>query len=153
MWITAYAIAHPLWFGLLCNVLGGLIVAPIPYLTSQIRESRGEFTGNWMDEILDDDGHVIKRDEIVMKQRGREIRGTIHRVFPPDQEYRRYRFRGFVRGESIIAIFWSTQESVRSFGSWHVQHTGDFIYDGFYLSLSGRVIEKIPIRVSKRTAS
>jgi hypothetical protein len=147
--VTTFATNQPLWFGIICSVIAGLALMPLPYLTARFLERRGKFAGHWIDEIFDPNNEIVKRDEIEMNQRGQEISGTIRRIFPEDQNYRRYKFRGLIRGESILVVFWSIDENIRSFGSWNVHHTGDFIYEGYYLSYIGSDIEKIPIKLTK----
>lgn len=144
------AAANPVLLSVGSSLLGGGLLWAIQGATRSLRERSGEYSGTWIDQILDDDGRVVKSDEIKMKQRGKEIFGKIHRIVPENQNHRHYKFRGYVRGESILAIFWSTDESIRSFGSWHVKHVRDYVYEGFYLSLANdRGIEKIPIRLKR----
>jgi len=111
------------------------------------------YSGIWCNEILDENGTVQKTDRIVMKHRGHEIYGKIHRQTPEEQIYRKYHFRGHVRGNSILVIYWSDDPTIMSYGSSYVEQIEDFKYEGFYLSKSSmedtEKIEAKPLRMSK----
>jgi hypothetical protein len=140
-------------FGILSSIIGGFILLVFQGYFTHLISLTNPFSGVWHNEILDDKGNVIKRDVIIMKHRRNEIFGKIRREYPADQKHRRYHFRGHVRGESMLAIFWSDDLGVNSYGSWHVEHTRDFLYEGYYLSKSSvensKQIIAIPLRQFK----
>jgi hypothetical protein len=69
-----------------------------------------------------------------MRQWGDSIRGTIQRYQPEHQSHRRWKFVGRLRGDAIIAVYWS-KDTVSSSGCWYVVQKNDFKYTGSYLSL------------------
>ena len=95
---------------------------------------RNDFSGTWEDQIFDSNGVVEKKDKFLIVQNGIELSGTIERLFPADQNYRRWKFKGNIQDDSIIACFWPTNKTDASFGCLFVKKQSDGHFVGYYLS-------------------
>lgn len=65
---------------------------------------KSPYKGVWEDEIMNDEGVVVKHDSYKIKhnRRTNEITGTISRMYPTDQTRRRWKMIGTVDGGSYI---------------------------------------------------
>lgn len=141
---------NPILLGTITSILGGVLVLAVQYLWRWQEENKSQLTGEWENRILDGNGDAIKIDKMDVRQRGSYLNGAIRRIQPEESDYRKWLFKGYKRGESIIAIFWSEDETVKSYGAWHVRHVADGVYEGYYLSLSDSSdVEAIKLRFVK----
>jgi hypothetical protein len=130
-------------------VVGGIIILAIQMGWKKIQESRGGYTCIWENEILDEEGQIIKRDNVDLRQVGEEATGHIQRLFPDSQKHRNWNLSGRIKGRDFFAIFWSIDQSVHSYGCWYVHQVNDDTFKGYYLRLSENDHDKItPIEMS-----
>ena len=136
---------------IIASIVGGLLVLLIQYIFKEIKETRSDFTGNWENNILDEKQNVIKVDELRVQQNNDRLYGSIQRVEPSSQAYRKWFFEGRMIGNNFIAIFWPKDKTVISYGSWYVHQVGDSKFEGFYLKLNEKdgKIDKIPLELTK----
>jgi len=126
----------PISIGIISSIIGGIVVICVQKLVKSIKEKSNPYTGKWENHIYDNNGTVIKRDVIDVRQNGIEMNGTIKREFPPDQIHRRWEMTGRIVGKDFFAIFWSTDPTINSYGSWYVHYKNDFLFEGYYLKLN-----------------
>lgn len=138
--------------GALSSIAGALLVLAVQYAARRIQEHRSPFTGEWEDYIFDENGKVVKKDRISMRQRDDTVNGKIARIEPSSQNHRRWKFIGKIFGPNVFAIFWPVDKSIPSYGCWYVHQKDDFTFEGFYLKLDeGRdgKIHKVPIGLKR----
>ncbi len=135
---------------IICSVIGTVICtvsAKLYYDYQKYRKS--EYSGVWYDEILDDNGNVVKKDEYDIKhdQRTHTIKGTIKRYYPEGQNHRQWSMNGVIDDRFIIISFWRNGPQ-KSNGCIYAKLTEDFVYEGFYLEEHKEgTIDKTPIRL------
>src|ERR1700726_4778120 len=129
------------------SVAGAVLMLITQSIFWKLRESSGGYTGPWRQNIFDEQGNIVKRDQIDLRQRGELLYGTIKRVFPDEQAHRRWKCYGRIRGSDFFAIFWSMNVSVRSYGCWYVRQVSDNKFSGYYFRLSdqGAHVTGIPL--------
>ena len=133
---------------ILCSVIGATLVILVQILIRFISEKRGAFTGKWENHIYNENGEIIKRDSLNVKQRGDLIHGFIKRFQPEDQSHRKWKMIGRIRGKDFFAIFWSRDPSIISYGCWYVHQKSDFRFEGYYLKFHEKSKYRIkPIRL------
>ena len=121
--------------GIIIGIIS-IVIALAPLIYKRFKEVRSPYTGIWEDRIYDDNNNVIKRDIFYLKQNGNEIIGTAKRIFPKDQNHRRYEVYGKLLGRDFVAIFWATDQSILSYGCWFITQRNDTTFVGSYLRMS-----------------
>ncbi|MFH2066482.1 MAG: hypothetical protein ABIK15_14880 [Pseudomonadota bacterium] len=135
--------------GVTASIVGGLAVILIQKIIQTVREQNNPYTGKWENHIFDEDGNIIKRDILNVYQIGDELYGDIERVFPPNQIHRRWKMTGRLKGKDFFAIFWATDPTISSYGSWYVHQKDDFLFEGYYLKFDEKKKYGIkPIRLN-----
>lgn len=123
----------------LINLASGLVGAVLVFLVQKayqyLTEIRAPYTGIWYDSIYDEQGNVIKKDMLNIRQRGDILTGKITRISPIEQQHRKWLFSGRLRGNHFFAVFWSISHDVQSYGSWYLTQIDDDHFTGYYLSL------------------
>ena len=102
------------WSGVLASIIAAGICAAITKgFTSFLFYRNAPYSGKWLDEIRDEFGELVKQDEYFLKHNAKtgEISGTIHRILPEAQNYRRCHCTGVVDGDSMILIFWPIRKN------------------------------------------
>ena len=111
------------------------------------------FSGEWQDEIVNSQG-IKKVDVYTLKHNRRDgtITGTIHRILPIEQNYRRCHCLGVVDGNHLILTFWPIRENniSRVNGCMYLKHAKDNTFKGFYLAEHNDKIDMTPITLKKK---
>lgn len=123
-------------YAVITSIAGAIIWQAIIVLYRRVREFRGDYTGIWRTEILDDAGQVVKVDRLKVKQYNDVLSGSIERKIPENEAHRKWKFEGRLRGADFFAVFWSVDTSVMSYGCWYVHQQSDNVLNGYYLRLS-----------------
>ena len=137
---------------LISGFIGAFLILVIQFLYKRFSEINSPFTGDWEDIIYDENGIVIKQDQIRIRQKGDVVYGNIKRFKPENQKHRRWKFSGRIHGKNFIAIFWPKDKSIPSFGCWYVHQHDDFLFKGHYLKLDekkARKIKKVPVDIKR----
>jgi hypothetical protein len=123
------------------GIVGGIIGVFIGVLAQQafqyIRSRRGILTGSWSQIIDAQKGEPFKRDLVRCRHSGSELRGTIERIEPKDQSYKRWTFRGKNIGNLVFVTFW-TGDQVKnpgSYGTIQLNVINENDLRGFYVKL------------------
>lgn len=125
--------------GIIIGIVGiavTIIIGVTPFIYKRIKEKKAPYTGIWEDKIYDTNNNMVKKDYFYLKQKGNIITGTAKRVFPENQNYRRYEVYGRLSGKDFVAIFWATDRSVLSYGCWFITQVNDSTFKGHYLKMS-----------------
>ncbi|MBI1296076.1 hypothetical protein GC175_14075 [bacterium] len=122
--------------GFISSLIGGIAILVIQMLIQFIREQKGSYTGLWNNCIYDEQGKEVKKDIVMIRQRGSNIFGDIKRVIPAEQSHRQWKFRGVVRDRNMLVIFWPVDQIVSSYGVSYMHPINDFEFEGFYLGLA-----------------
>lgn len=137
--------------GILASIIAALIIDVIKEI---VIYKRAPFTGEWVDEICDQSGNVVKVDEYKLKQNKRNniIKGKIQRVLPNAQSYRKCYCIGVVDGEFMILIFWPIRENniSRVNGCMYLKHEFDNEFKGYYMTEHNEKIDMTPITLKKK---
>jgi hypothetical protein len=89
--------------------------------------------GQWTLAIFEHDGAPpSKVDSYTIRQLGRELRGSIQRVFGEGAGNRRYELAGYTDGGEIAYAFWPTSLRVHSRGCCNLKLVRDDEYEGLY---------------------
>jgi|ERR1700688_2503535 len=152
-YVDQFTQLHPIVFAIIAGLIGSVLAIPVYNRLSRLRIWRRDYDGVWLTEIFDTGGNVVKRDEMVLQQTGDDLEGLICRIFPEDQAHRRWHFRGHVRGEVMLGMFWATENIVTSYGCWYVTLTQarDYCFEGLYFRSDGSRIIPVRLRLTKQT--
>lgn len=135
------------------EIIIAIIMAILTWVVAQLTAFVGsKHTGKWVDEIYDSSGiNIIKRDEYTLRHNkfSNKIRGSITRIEPNDQRHRQWICTGVIDGDYLILTFWSYKKLLKSNGCIYARHTGDNIFDGYYLEDHNGVIDQTKIRLIK----
>ena len=137
--------------GIITGIISSTIIllAKIFY-TNVIYYTHSKYSGKWIDEIYDENGNIVKKDEYTLKhhKRNNTITGTIKRVYPVEQTHRVWKCSGVLSGEHLILSFWS-EDVIKSDGCIYAILKEDFTYDGYYLKAEDPDINLIKIKLIK----
>lgn len=139
------------FYAIITSIAGAVIWQGFLVLYRMSKEFRGDYTGTWVTEILDDTGQVVKVDRLKMKQYKDVLSGSIERKLPEAEHHRKWKFEGRLRGADFFAVFWSVDKSVMSYGCWYVHQQSDNVLNGYYLRLAqqGTSVTTIPLRLTR----
>lgn len=137
--------------GILASIVATLIINVIKEI---VLYKRAPFTGEWVDEICDSSGKVVKSDTYQLKQNKRDntIKGKIRRVLPSDQSYRKCHCIGVIDGDFMILIFWPIRENniSRVNGCMYLKHEADNVFKGYYMTEHNERMDMTPITLKKK---
>jgi hypothetical protein len=135
-------------FEILAAIAGGIVILIAQWAYRKYQEKTGGYSGLWEHRIFDAAGQVVKRDRMVLKQRGDRVYGSIERTYPPTHVHRRWRMEGRLRGRDFFATFWSLDPTIPSYGCWYLHQANDESFSGYYLRLTEENHKDIaPIRL------
>jgi hypothetical protein len=120
--------------GIVANAVSFLLGFGAQELITFFRYRKRALTGNW--EQIIEDGQTIKRDLVRCRHVGDKLSGTIERLEPADQNYKRWKFEAQQRGSMIFGTFWTTDlRNNESYGT--IQHylITNSRLEGFYVRL------------------
>lgn len=120
------------------GVTGGLLVLTLKTFIQWSFENWSRWTGDWYDCIYDDDGNLLKRDVLRLRNfpSTSSVSGSIRGEFPYEKRaHRKWKLKGRIIGNDFIAHFWSAQKGVHSYGAWllHQHGDADYMFRGKYL--------------------
>ena len=130
------------YINLAAGLVGALILAIVQWLYKYIRERKSPYTGAWRGSIYDDEGQLVKRDIVRMRQYGDNIKGRISRTYPAELRHRKWSLNGKLRGRQMLGVFWSATQDIPSHGCWYLTQIDDDHFTGYYLSLHRRLSEE-----------
>lgn len=145
----------PDWIG---DVLTGLVSSFVFLLVGRLisylyKAFWSDYSGKWNAEIhtVENDQQILKKDEWLIKHNKRKntVSGTIRRIIPEEQNYRKWHFQGIIQSNNLLLVYWSS-EGVISRGCVNCRLISDFVFDGFYLEMHNEAIEKTPIKLVKK---
>ena len=139
---------YELTIGIIGSMIGAVICALVWKIVKVVRESRYWLTGEWEQIIYEDEKKekIIKKDRVKAHHIGELVEGTIERVFPDDQNHRKWKFSGRERGKLFFGHFWSSLPRIPSYGTLQLRQMDDSRLEGFYVRLIGILDEKGEIR-------
>lgn len=128
-----------------------LIVALLPPIYKFWKKQNSPYTGIWEDEIYVNNvnNDVVKKDIFYLKQKGNKITGTAKRIYPEDQNERRYEIQGRLLGKDFVALFWATNQTALSYGCWFITQIDDITFEGHYLKFSKKGNKRTPMTRAK----
>lgn len=143
-------VIYDILIGLISSFVFLLIGKMIAYFLKFVGSA---YSGKWRAEIrtIENDSEIIKVDEWIIKHNKRKntLSGTIRRILPDEQSYRKWFFRGVIQSNSLLLVYWAS-DGVPSYGCVNCVLVNDFTFAGFYLEAHNGAIEKIPIRIEKQ---
>ncbi len=152
--------------GVMAGILATCIVGIVGFWGKKIFEiiriRKSEYTGKWEQLIYANEdelytGSVVKRDIYEIKHTkmlytGKlvmNIRGTIHRVAPVEQQHRKWDCIGYLDGD-ILTILYQSKEAQKSRGCIYLRLFKDFEFRGYYLEEHrDGTIDKTPLIIRK----
>ena len=137
--------------GIITGIISSVIILICKWLyTNYIYYTQSKYSGKWEDEIYNEEGEIIKRDEYILKhhKKNNTITGTIKRITPLTQKHRTWNCSGALSGEHLILSFWSN-DVIKSDGCIYAKLIDDFTYEGYYLKIQNSDIVKVRIRMKK----
>lgn len=139
---------YPIMAALTLAASGGAIIDITRHAIRSLREHTGDFSGKWKGSLYDETGsNIVKVDRYKIKQRGNVLLGKIVRISPLEQCHRKWSFIGRIVGNDFIAIFWSNDRGVFSYGCWLMQLKSDFMFSGYYLRPAFEKLPIVPIKI------
>ena len=137
-------------WGLVVNLIGFLFGFVAKELITYLRYRKRALTGNW--EQIIEDGQSVKRDLVRCRHIGDKLKGTIERLEPEDQNYKRWKFEARKRSSMIFGSFWATDlRNNESYGT--IQHylINNSNLEGFYVKLEVTAQESKLVSTLKET--
>lgn len=138
------------------GVISSAIFAFICYILRYFfTYKKSEFSGKWKCEIFDENDNLVKADEYNIKHNKKTnvMSGKGTRCFPLDQNHRKWSCHGMINGEHIIVVFWSNNPMIKSDGSVYAVHKGDYVYEGWYLTVinsdNSEIVKKSKLILTK----
>jgi hypothetical protein len=125
----------------LWGIGGGIIGVVVGMLTQEVflyfRSRRGILTGTWSQIIDAQKGELFKRDLVKCLHFGSDIKGTIKRIEPECQNYKRWKFRGKRIGNLVFVTFWTDDQinNPLSYGTIQLNVIDENDLRGFYARL------------------
>jgi hypothetical protein len=121
-------------WGIVANIISFLIGFGTKELITFLKYRKRALTGEW--EQIIEDGQTIRRDLVHCRHIGDRLEGTIERLEPADQNYKRWKFEAQKRHSMIFGTFWATDlTNNESYGT--IQHylITNSKLEGFYVKL------------------
>lgn len=125
----------------LWGIGGGIIGVLVGVLAQEgflyLRSRRGILTGTWSQIIDAQKGEPFKHDLLRCRHFGSDLRGTIERIEPKDQDYKRWTFRGKRIGNLVFVTFWTSDQvkNPASYGTIQLNVINENDLRGFYVKL------------------
>jgi hypothetical protein len=104
-------------------------------LITYFKYRKRALTGDW-EQIIEEEGQTTKRDLVHCRHIGDKLEGTIERLEPADQNYKRWKFEAQLRNAMIFGTFWATDpRNHESYGT--IQHylITNSKLEGFYVKI------------------
>jgi hypothetical protein len=125
----------------LSGLVALLLVWAFRACLQKVRARRRHLAGIWCQTSPDPRGvqEVLRLDHLYVHNIGSWIWGYVKRQEPPEEQPKRWRFRGRVSGSLIIGYFWTTDmhSNPRSYGTFHLQMFDPFTWVGRYTTAVG----------------
>ena len=98
------------WLGVGSSLMSVLIIFIVRNVYDKVR-SKSDMSGNWFSQLYNDRGDVIKCDKLnlVHNKRTDGIKGEIERTLPLEQNYRKWKCQGIIKGDYLLLLFYSEQ--------------------------------------------
>ena len=142
---------NELLIGIVARIISTLIVMLSQSMIKRhINFKKSKYSGKWKDEIYDDQGNTIKRNEYLLhhNRKDNSITGSLKRIEPDAQSYRVYKCSGvLVEGHLMLSI-WS-DDPIKSDGSVYARFTKDFTFEGKYLTEENNDVKITRIKLVK----
>lgn len=138
--------------GILASIIATFLYNITKKIYSQYLSSKSHYSGEWQSSILDNNGIVIKKDNLLLVEKYGKITGTMKRIIPVEQNHREWLVSGFAQKGHILLAIIAKDENQASDGSVYVMQKydeRDNTYDGFYLKAVGNEVEKFHICLEK----
>jgi uncharacterized membrane protein YqaE (UPF0057 family) len=128
---------------LICTFLGAFILWAVSAGYTWYRSKNGLLSGTWHQISKNED--IEKQDEVICRQVGDYISGSIKRKLPDDQTQKKWKFIGRIHGEKVFVIFWSTNPIANpdSYGTIQL-HVGDVELQGLYIKAFNEPVTQNP---------
>lgn len=120
--------------GIIGSIVGALLVICFQWFYRRMNENSSPFTGKWHGGYYDDDDTPLARDEVIVRQNGENVMGTIARLYPEEQNHRKWIWTGKLKDKNLFAIFWPTTADIPSYGCLYLRQVNDDCFTGHYLS-------------------
>lgn len=140
--------------GVVIGIAIGIILVAIAYsVYSFVAYKKSPLTGEWYDEICDEEGHILKTDVFSLKHNcfNNTIKGRVHRIKPENQNYRRCHCVGVYDSGHMILIFWPIRKNntSRVNGCIYMNLENDNFFRGYYLTEHYGQMDMTPITLKK----
>ena len=96
-----------------------------------------ELTGIWRQEIPEREGELGKTDFVLIEQRGDQLTGSIRRLLPESERFKRWDFEAKIRKRLVFGTFWPHDENKnpKSHGALCLNLISDTLLDGFLVEI------------------
>ena len=119
------------------TALGAATTVTATHLWKIWQQRKGELTGEWMQSVVNDNGKVEKRDHVTLKHNHltKRVEGSIERLAPEDQKFKKWVFEGVLRGNVLFIIFWTAdvKSNPGSYGTIQLHEIDEGKLTGFYI--------------------
>ena len=96
-----------------------------------------EFTGTWRQEIPEMRGELGKTDIVLCEHKEDRLSGTIRRLLPESERFKRWSFEARIRKGLVFGTFWPSDEdkNPKNYGTLHLNMISDTYLEGFLVEL------------------
>jgi hypothetical protein len=123
--------------GIIGSIIGGGALWMFQLAVTHFREDRGLLTGEWDQIIPAQKNQPEKHDLVNCRDNGSKLRGSIERINPAEQSFKKWQFQGQRRGSLLFMTFWTTnlKSNPGSYGTIQLHSIGENHWKGFYVKL------------------
>ena len=93
-----------IFWGVVGSLIGALLAIVVQEAIKVYRSKRGYLTGAWRQVITGTDGFPDRFDLVDLKSIGNSMTGTISRVQPKEQNFKKWKFVGELRGSFVFEL-------------------------------------------------
>jgi len=122
-------------WSIIASLLGALLVLAIQESVKYLKSRKGPLTGDWLQTFTD--SQTDKQDLVHCRHIGDRLEGTIERLKPADQTYKRWRFEARKRNAMIFGTYWAIDRKNNDGSHGTIQHylITNSRLEGFYVKL------------------
>jgi hypothetical protein len=107
-------------------------------LVDFLKSRDGELSGEWIQIIYDKNGSILKKDIVECYHLGDRLQGTIQRLEPSTDKYRKWTFEGKILDDLFFGTFLTTdrRRNPGSYGTLQLRKVifqGETTLEGFYI--------------------
>jgi hypothetical protein len=126
-----------IFWAIIGSIVGAIVVLILEQFLNFLKSRNRDYSGRWEQVIYDENGKIVKKDEVACRQIGDSLSGEIHRFDPSEQNSKKWKFKGKIKGNFFFGMFWAidVRTNPKSYGTLQLYITNANLMKGFYVKL------------------